>query len=70
MELKFEQAMQQLNEIVEKLSGGTMPLDEMVKLYEKGEKLSKHCLKLLDDFDARLDTIDQKNAEESQDEPV
>ena len=54
-DVKFEQLMQSLDEIVKKLSSGTTPLDEMISLYEEGMEISKKCKKMLDDFDARLD---------------
>ena len=46
-ELTFEQAKEKLDGIVEKLSSGNLPIDQMVKLYEEGAELSQHCLGLL-----------------------
>ncbi len=63
-DVKFEQLMQSLDEIVKKLSSGTTPLDEMISLYEEGMEISKKCKKMLDDFDARLD-IALKNEKEN-----
>ncbi|MEG1547795.1 MAG: exodeoxyribonuclease VII small subunit [Clostridia bacterium] len=62
--INFEQAIKRLEEIVTKLSSGNLPLDEMVKLYEQGDALSKHCLELLDAYEARLDKIDGICAQE------
>ncbi|MGN0744087.1 MAG: exodeoxyribonuclease VII small subunit [Christensenellales bacterium] len=40
---KFEQAIQELEEIVRQLEGD-MPLDEAVKAFEKGIELSRVCI--------------------------
>lgn len=40
---KFEEALQQLEEIVRQLEGD-MPLDQAVKAFEKGIELSKICI--------------------------
>ncbi len=63
-ELTFEQAKDKLDGIVEKLSSGNLPIDQMVKLYEEGAELSKHCLGLLGAYEARLDQVDKFLMEE------
>jgi len=42
-ELSFEQAMQQLEEIVEKLEEGDVPLENAINYYQKGMELAKVC---------------------------
>lgn len=44
----FEDAMARLQEIIEKLESGEEPLDNSLKLYEEGAKLSAFCYKTLD----------------------
>lgn len=61
--LGFEAAMKQLEETVNKLSEGNLPLEEMVLLYEQGQKLAKYCTELLNAFDARLDAVDAASGE-------
>lgn len=46
-EMTFEQAKEKLDGIVEKLSDGNLPIEEMVKLYEEGAGLSRYCLACL-----------------------
>lgn len=41
--LSFEEALGQLEEIVQKLEGGELPLEESMKLYEKGVQLTAVC---------------------------
>ena len=59
--LSFENAMAQLEDIVTKLENGSIPLEEMVALYERGATLAKRCGALLDDYEARLSTIKLKS---------
>ena len=63
-ELTFEQAKEKLDGIVEKLSSGNLPIDQMVKLYEEGTVLSQYCLSLLGAYEARLDQVDKIMMEE------
>ena len=41
--LTFEDALQQLQQTVEKLEHGDVTLNESLKLYEKGTRLSAYC---------------------------
>ncbi|MBA4312200.1 MAG: exodeoxyribonuclease VII small subunit [Chlorobiaceae bacterium] len=40
----FESMMHRLEEIVESLEGGTVPLEQSLILYEEGVSLSKQCI--------------------------
>lgn len=48
--LKFEEAMSELDSIIEKLESSetTLMLEESVDLYKRGTLLSKHCKNMLD----------------------
>ncbi len=59
MELSFENAVKELEEVVEKLSAGKVSLDEMMRLYERGTALTKHCQALLDAYEKRLETFEE-----------
>ncbi len=52
----FEDALNSLEEIVEKFESGELSLEEMIKKYEEGAKLAKLCL-------AKLDTAENKITE-------
>ncbi|MBQ6864430.1 MAG: exodeoxyribonuclease VII small subunit [Clostridia bacterium] len=56
--ITYESAIKQLEEIVEKLEGGNLTLDEAVKLFEKGAKLSAVCDKALKDAEFKITTLD------------
>jgi len=57
-ELSFEQALQGLTTMVEKLESGKLSLEESVKAFEEGVKLARQCEKLLDDAEQRLQVLD------------
>ena len=42
--VKFEQAMARLEAIVGELEKNDLPLDESLKIFEEGIRLSKNCL--------------------------
>ena len=50
----FEQALNNLEEIVEKFESGQLSLDEMIKEYEEGAKLAKFCLKKLEEAENKI----------------
>ena len=47
-DLTFEEAIQNLENIVNELETGKLTLDESVKKFEEGIKLSKHCNEMLE----------------------
>ena len=50
----FEQAMKQLEQIVQDLESGDMPLEKAIKTFEDGIQLSKFCSKKLDETEKRI----------------
>ena len=61
--LSFEDAFTLLEEVVQRMEGGDLPLEESLSLYEKGMSLSHRCQALLDQAELRvselIDTGDQ-----------
>lgn len=53
----FEQALDQLETIVESLEQGNVPLDQSIAHYERGEALRNHCRKLLSAAEDRVEKI-------------
>ena len=56
-QLSFEEAYEELEEIVTKLESGNLPLEEAVELFERGRRLSDHCQKVLDEAELRVNKI-------------
>lgn len=55
--LNFEQAMEQLEIIVEKLEEGDVPLEEAISFYKQGMELSKLCHDKLKNVEEQLAQI-------------
>lgn len=55
--LSFEDALVALEQIVQQLERGDVPLDKSIDLYERGEKLREACQKRLDAAQARIEKI-------------
>ena len=58
--LKFEDAMARLETIVSELEKGDLPLNESLKIFEEGVRLSKSCLKMLDDTERKVEILIQE----------
>ncbi len=58
--LKFEDAMARLETIVSELEKSELPLDQSLQIFEEGIKLSKTCLKMLDDTERKVEIMVQE----------
>ena len=56
-DLTFEQAFQQLGEVVEQLEGGELPLEQSLALFERGMALARLCEGKLDDAEQRVQQL-------------
>ena len=56
-DLKFEDCLARLEQIVAALETGNLPLDESLKVFEEGVTLARHCAKYLDDAERRIETL-------------
>ena len=55
--MKFEQAMKRLEEIVAKMEGGDLPLDETLKLFEEGVGLTRMLNKQLEEAERKVEVL-------------
>jgi exodeoxyribonuclease VII small subunit len=55
--LTFEQALKQLEEIVQRLEKGQVDLEDSIAIYERGTALKAHCEAKLRDAEARIEKI-------------
>lgn len=55
--LSFEQALAVLEKIVDDLERGDVPLDQSIRIYERGEALKDHCERLLRAAEDRVEKI-------------
>ena len=58
----FEQSMKKLEQIVQELESGDLPLEEAMQKFEEGIKLSKLCSEKLDETEKKITLLlqDQK----------
>jgi exodeoxyribonuclease VII small subunit len=55
--ISFEEAYTELERIVARLEAGDLPLEESVKLFERGRKLASYCQSVLDRAELRVNQI-------------
>ena len=58
--LNFEQSIKELTGIVEKIEQGKIPLQDSLDEYEKGMALIKHCRRILQKTEERIEKISKK----------
>ena len=58
-EMSFEQAYKMLEEIANKLESPETTLDESIKLFEDGVKLSKYCSDILDKAKQKIEILEK-----------
>ena len=63
-ELSFEEQMKKLQEIVEKLEKNDIDLDESIRLYEEGLKLSKQLKDQLGEFENKIASLNKEEEDE------
>lgn len=61
--INFETNIKELEEIVAKLEKNDIPLDESLKLFERGVTLSAQCNKLLDEAEQKVNVLLKKDGE-------
>ena len=64
----FEQSFAQLQELISKLESTELPLEEALKLYEEGKRLSRVCASMLEAAQLRVETLGQEANVNSPDE--
>lgn len=60
----FEDTIKELEETVQKLEKGDLDLNESLRLFENGIKLSKSCQKMLDDAEKKVSVLLKNEAGE------
>ncbi len=55
--MSFEAALEALEKIVDQLERGDVPLEESIRIYERGEALKAHCETLLKAAEAKVEKI-------------
>lgn len=56
-DLTFEQALERLEKLVEHMESAELPLDEMLRRYEEGQRLVQFCAQKLEDAEKRIEIL-------------
>ncbi|HAT86349.1 exodeoxyribonuclease VII small subunit [Cohaesibacter gelatinilyticus] len=64
--LTFEQALAELEQIVQRLERGDVELEKSIEIYERGEALKKHCDALLKKAEEKVEKIRMSASGEAQ----
>lgn len=62
--LTYEQAMERLSAITERLEDGSLPLEESLKLYEEASALVRLCSKYLDTAEQKIVSLSDGEAQD------
>jgi len=63
-EIKFEEAMSRLERIVQELEEGEKSLEDSLKLFEEGIRLSKFCSAKLEEAKRKIEILTKTDKEE------
>jgi exodeoxyribonuclease VII small subunit len=66
---EFEKSLTRLEEVVKRLESTDLSLDEAMKLFEEGVKLSRDCQKQLEEAEGRVEILLRKADGKLQAEP-
>ena len=55
----FEQSMKQLEQIVQELESGDLPLEKAIKKFEEGIQLTKFCARKLDETEKKITLLSE-----------
>ena len=62
----FKENLERLETIVSELDDGNLPLDDMIKIYEEGMKLSSDLRSYLDAAELKIIDISKKKIDDSE----
>ncbi|MCJ7615501.1 MAG: exodeoxyribonuclease VII small subunit [Desulfobacterales bacterium] len=67
--ISFEKSLKQLEQIVQELESGNLPLEKAMKKFEEGVKLSKYCSEKLDETEKKISVLLRDNKGDITEEP-
>jgi len=65
----FEQSMKQLEQIVQELESGDLPLEKAIKKFEEGIQLSRYCSQELDKTEKKISILLEDSAGNISEQP-
>jgi exodeoxyribonuclease VII small subunit len=61
--LHFEDSLAELEQLVERMEQGNLPLEEALKLFERGIQLTRTCQKALKEAEQKVQILLEENGE-------
>ena len=61
-DIKFEDALGRLEQIVDQLEAGELPLEASLKAFEEGVALARRCAKYLEEAEKRIELLTKDEA--------
>jgi len=58
---KFEQALEELNQLVNKMENGDISLEDALKHFERGIQLTRQCQQALQEAEQKVSILSEKN---------
>ena len=69
-EMKFDESLQRLEEIVREMEGEELPLEESLAKYQEGIKLAQSCLKKLEEAEKKIEVLQKTAAGKLETKPL
>lgn len=66
--LTFEQSMQELEALVEKMEQGDLPLEDALQSFERGIQLARHSQQKLKDAEQKVQILTNQNGQQQLDD--
>ena len=63
VELSFEQALANLEEIIQRMESGEAPLDSLITNYQNGIRMLNFCRKKIESAEMKIKKVQEKNGE-------
>ncbi len=61
--VRFEESLAELEQLVERMEQGNLPLEESLKLFERGVQLTRSCQKALKEAEQKVQILLEENGE-------
>ena len=61
--VRFEESLAELEQLVERMEQGNLPLEESLKLFERGVQLTRACQKALKEAEQKVQILLEENGE-------
>ncbi len=61
--VRFEESLAELEQLVDRMEQGNLPLEESLKLFERGVQLTRSCQKALKEAEQKVQILLEENGE-------